>query len=140
MLGVGHESRATSAIFKSSVVTDYRSLFVQASATFPPADDWWWNWQERCRCSYLLYHVSPSAWAADELWDQLRRVLRIAPENEAIEIGTGAGGWPLARFKIPCVGNVEFQARGSGTVYSPPVTCFDELGWTLKLWEFELHN
>jgi len=124
-----------------SVVAGLRNL--------PPADDWWWNWEERCLRSYLLYRISPGAWAADELRDHLRRVLRTEPENEAIEIRSDTDGQPLARYEVPTVGNVVFQAKAlryehrcdrCGTVYSPEITNFEDLGWTLELWEFELHQ
>jgi len=125
----------------ASVVARLRDL--------PPADDWWWNWEERCLRSCLLYALSPGAWVVDELRDQLRRILRLNPENEAIEIGADPNGQPLARFRIPCVGSMVLQAKAlryehsckrCGTVYSPPIASFEDLGWILKLWEFELHN
>ena len=115
----------------------------------PPADDWWWNWEERCLRSSLLYLMSHGAWAADELRDQLRRVLRIGPDNEAIQMGTDSDGEALARFGIPCVGMLALQAKAlrcehscehCGTVYSPPITGFEDLGWTLRHWEDELHR
>jgi len=99
----------------------------------PPAHDWWWNWEERCLRSCLLYALSPSAWVADELRDQLRRVLRLNPENEAIEIGADPNGQPLARFRIPRVGawcckrrpsvmNIPASAAGRSTVRLSPVS------------------
>ena len=99
--------------------------------------------------SYLLHRISPGAWAADELRDHLRRALRTEPENEAIEIGSDSDGAPLARYEVPTVGNVVFQAKAlryehrcdrCGTVYSPAIMNFEDLGWTLELWEFELHQ
>jgi len=86
---------------------------------------------------------------ADELRDQLRRVLRINPDNEAIYIGADSEGQLLARFAIPDVGTLALQAKAlryehacdrCGTFYSPPITGFEDLGWTLRLWEDELHK
>lgn len=114
-----------------------------------PADNWWWNWEEHCMRSYLLRELSPSLWAADELRDRLRRVLCINPDNEDIQVTTDEAGWPLARYKVRQLGNVAFQAgslryehqcEGCGSVFSPPICCFEDLGWTLKVWETELHD
>ena len=114
-----------------------------------PADDWWWNWEEHCLRSYLLRHLSPDLWAADELRDHLRRMLRTEPYNEAIEIGADADGQPLARYQVPRIGNIVFQGGAlryehrcdsCGSVYSPPITGFEGLGWALKVWEVQLHE
>ena len=115
----------------------------------PPADDWWWNWEERCLRSCLLYAMSHSAWVADELRDHVRRVLRVEPNNERIEMDTDAEGGPMAPYGMTGVRNVVFQGKAlryehrcarCGTAYSPPITSFEDLGWTLQLWEFELHQ
>jgi hypothetical protein len=88
-------------------------------------------------------------WAADELRDRLRRTLRTEPHNEAMEIGADADGQPLARYRLPRIGSIVFQGAAlhyehrcdsCGSVYSPPITRFEDLGWALYVWEVQLHE